>query len=73
MYVSKGVRERVRVRGRVRDREREREKSVCAVLCCVCCAVLNPRQRMEAVAKAVWPSIMWGAPAWHPTKNGKTN
>ena len=26
-----------------------------------------------ALANAMWPSVMWGAPAWHPQKHCKNN
>ena len=32
------------------------------------CPYLNLNQRMEALAKAVWPRMKWEAPAWHSSK-----
>jgi hypothetical protein len=32
------------------------------------CPWIHLNQRMKAVEKAVWPSLLWGAAAWHPTK-----
>ena len=34
----------------------------------LCCPWLSPRRRVELLSKSVWPSFLWGAACWHPTK-----
>ena len=35
----------------------------------LCCPNLTLNHKTEELAKAVKQSVMWGAPAWHPTRN----